>query len=144
MTQYAYIDLTQTNYTPRLEYTILPKDTDPAPLLEIYRQYCLHKKFESCWPVYAEEFGAPRNDIIAYRDKGTIVAWTMIYRMAKTAVWNMQFAWNYQNPKLKLGYRSIRTECAIYRNLGYKTMLVDDDQEYKREVQGYTVLGPMK
>mgnify|MGYP006001450973 CR=1 FL=1 len=39
---FAYIDLQETNYKVRLEYDILPLDTDPAPLLEIYRKYCIH------------------------------------------------------------------------------------------------------
>lgn len=144
MTLYAYIDLTETNYTPQLEYEILPKDTDPAPLLEIYRQYCIYKEFKSAWPMFAEEFTAPHNDIIAYKDNNKIVAWTMIYRLAKTAVWNMQFAWDYKKPKLKLGYKSIRTECAIYRDLGYTQMLIDEDIPYKQELQGFKLFGPMK
>ena len=141
--EYAYIDLQETNYKQLVDYEILPKDTDPAPLLEIYRQYCLYKGFSSVWPMYAEEFGNPLNDTIAYRDNGKIVAWTLIYRVAKEHVWNMQFAWNYANPKLKLGYKSIRTEIAIYRDLGYKTMTIDEDMKYKSEVQGYKLFGPM-
>jgi hypothetical protein len=143
MTLYAYIDLTQTDYTPQVEYEILSKDVDTAPLLEIYRQYAIHKKFESVWPIYAEELVAPHNDIIAYRDNGEIVAWTMMYRMAKECVWNMQFAWNYANPKLKLGYKSLRTECAIYRDRGYTRMLIDENMKYKSELQGYNIMGPM-
>lgn len=141
--EYAYIDLQETNYKPLVEYEILPKDTDPAPLLEIYRQYCLYKGFSSVWPIYAEEFNRGLNDTIAYKDDGNIVAWSLIYRVAKEHVWNMQFAWNYANPKLKLGYKSIRTEIAIYRDLGYKTMTIDDDMKYKSELQGYKLFGPM-
>ena len=141
--EYAYIDLQETNYKPLVDYEILPKDTDPAPLLEIYRQYCLYKGFSSVWPIYAEEFSRELNDTIAYKDDGEIVAWSLIYRVAKEHVWNMQFAWNYANPKLKLGYKSIRTEIAIYRDLGYKTMTIDDDMKYKSELQGYKLFGAM-
>lgn len=140
---FAYIDLQETNYKVRLEYDILPLDTDPAPLLEIYRKYCIHKGFSSVWPIYAEEFSNPLNDTIAYRDKGKIVAWTLIYRVAKEHVWNMQFAWDYENPKLKLGFKSLRNEIAVYRDLGYKTMTIDEDMKYKSEVQGYKLFGPM-
>jgi len=141
--EYAYIDLQETNYKQLVNYEILPKDTDPAPLLEIYRQYCLYKGFSSVWPIYAEEFSRELNDTIAYKDAGEIVAWSLIYRVSKDAVWNMQFAWNYANPKLKLGYKSIRTEIAIYRDLGYKSMTIDDDMKYKSELQGYKLFGPM-
>ena len=141
--EYAYIDLQETNYKPLIDYEILPKDTDPAPLLEIYRQYCLYKGFSSVWPIYEEEFSNELNDTIAYRDAGEIVAWSLIYRVAKEHVRSMQFAWNYANPKLKLGYKSIRTEIAIYRDLGYKTMTIDEDMKYKSEIQGYKLFGPM-
>ena len=141
--EYAYIDLQETNYKQLVNYEILPKDTDPAPLLEIYRQYCLYKGFSSVWPIYAEEFSRELNDTIAYKDAGEIVAWSLIYRVSKDAVWNMQFAWNYANPKLKLGYKSIRTEIAIYRDLGYKSMTIDYDMKYKSELQGYKLFGPM-
>jgi hypothetical protein len=102
----------------------------------------MYKKFASVWPIYAEEFTVPQNDVIAYRDGGEIVAWTLIYRVAKDTVWNMQFAWNYANPKLRLGYKSIRTECAIYRDLGYEKMTIDEDMMYKSEIQGYKLFGP--
>ena len=142
-TSYGYIDLTETKYKPILDYEILPKDTDPAPLLEIYRQYCMYKKFASAWPIYAEEFAVPQNDVLAYRDGGEIVAWTLIYRVSHNTVWNMQFAWNYANPKLRLGYKSLRTECAIYRELGYEKMTIDEDMIYKSQIQGYKLFGPM-
>ena len=140
--EYAYIDLQETNYKDLLDYEILPKDTDPVPLLEIYRQYCIYKGFSSVWPIYAEEFSNPLNDTIAYRDADQIVAWSLIYRVAKEHVWSMQFAWNYSNPKLRLGYKSVRTEIAIYRDLGYKTMTLDEDMMYKSELQGYKLFGP--
>jgi len=55
----------------------------------------------------------------------------------------MQFAWNYANPKLRLGYKSLRTECAIYRELGYEKMTIDEDMIYKSQIQGYKLFGPM-
>ena len=49
---YAKVNLQETKYKPgfrNLDYKLLPKDTDPAPLLEIYRQYAIYKKFQSTW-----------------------------------------------------------------------------------------------
>ena len=145
MSLYAYINLQKTDYKPyNFDYKILPKNTDPQPLLDIYRSYAIHKNFESAWPVYAEEFSAPHNDIIGYYDQGKIVAWSMIYKVAKRTVWSMQFAWDYKKPELKLGYKSLRHECALYRDQGYETMLIDEDMKYKGELQGYEIFGPMK
>mgnify|MGYP003333755871 CR=1 FL=1 len=114
MSLYAYINLQKTDYKPyNFDYKILPKNTDPQPLLDIYRSYAIHKNFESAWPVYAEEFSAPHNDIIGYYDQGKIVAWSMIYKVAKRTVWSMQFAWDYKKPELKLGYKSLRHELGL-------------------------------
>ena len=51
--------------------------------------------------------------------------------------------WNYKNPKLKLGYKSIRSECAFYRKKGYEYFILgDDDDKYKKEIQGFELLTP--
>ena len=142
---YAKVNLQETNYTPskKIDYKLLPKDTDPEPLLEIYKKYATYRDFKSAWPIYPDEFNKPYNDILAYYNNGEIVAWTMIFLLAKNAVWNMQFAWDYADPSLKLGYKSIRNECGIYRLKGYSEMLIDRNQKYKTDLQGYEEFGPI-
>ena len=93
-------------------------------------------------PIYPGEFADPRCQFVTYKHQDKLVAWTMIRKLDTIAVDNMQFCWDYENPKLKLGYKSIRTECAIYRDLGYKQMLVDTEMHYKTELQGYKLFGP--
>ncbi len=139
---YCYIDLSQTNYKPPLDYELLPKDTDPAPLLEIYRQYCIYKKFASVWPIYAEEFSNPSNDIIGYYDKGKLVAFSMIRILSSTAVEAEQFAWTYHNPKLALGIKVMKCECAIYKARGYKILILGEAHEYKKQIDGFKLFGP--
>ena len=77
--KYGKVDLSKTNYVPDTEYVIL--DNPPAEeLLEIYRQYCLHHRFESAWPFYKEQFKKDTSiDIIGYWDNGKLAAWSMIY-----------------------------------------------------------------
>ena len=138
---YCYIDLSQTNYDINLDYKLLTNpDTDL--LLDIYDEYARYKKLDSVWPIYAEEFSNPANDIIGYYDNGELVAWSCIYRVSSTAVEAEQFAWNYDNPKLKLGIESMKCECAIYKARGYKILILGDAHEYKKQIDGFKLFGP--
>ena len=142
MNTYGYIALQETNYKPLLDYEILTNVEDNAWLLEIYSLYCKYKCFPSVQPIFHGEFTDPRCEFVTYKVDGKVVAWTMIRKLDETVIDNMQFCWDYKNPKLKLGYKSIRTECAIYRDRGYTQMLVDTEMHYKTELQGYNIYGP--
>lgn len=139
---YCYIDLKETDYNAaECDYKLfLPHDKVPIDkMLDIYQQYADHKKFESVWPIYKEEFVAKQNDIIGYYDQNRLVAWSMMYKINADAVEALQFAWDYKNPKLKLGIQSMKTECAIYKSLGYKLIILGEAHEYKKQVDGCTI-----
>ena len=55
---------------------------------------------------------------------------------------SVQFAWNYKEPKLRLGIESLKTECAIYRDRGFQYLYLDYAHEYKKNIQGFEILGP--
>lgn len=139
---YSYIALQQTNYKPLLDYEILTNIENPSWLLDIYRIYCRHKKFVSVLPIFHGEFTDPRCEFVTYKVDNKVIAWTMLRKLSDTVIDNMQFCWNYEDPKLKLGYKSIRTECAIYRDRGFTEMLLDTELHYKKEIQGYNIYGP--
>jgi len=141
----CYIDLTETNYKLNTtdykifaEYEKIPVDR----MLEIYQEYANYKKFKSTWPIYPEEFTAKQNDIIGYYDQNRLVAWSMIYKINTHVVEALQFAWDYKNPKLKLGIQSMKTECAIYKQKGYKIIILGEAQNYKRSIDGFNEFGP--
>ena len=138
---YCYIDLAETNYTDHLDYKILD-NPDSEPFLKIYDEYARYKKLDSVWPIYEEEFSNPSNDIIGYYDNGKLVAWSMIRILSSTAVEAEQFAWNYNNPKLKLGIESMQCECAIYKARGYKILILGHAHEYKKQIDGFKLFGP--
>ena len=49
---YAKINLQETNYKPgKVDYQLLPKDTNPEPLLDIYNKYATYRDFKSAWPI---------------------------------------------------------------------------------------------
>jgi arginyl-tRNA--protein-N-Asp/Glu arginylyltransferase len=69
------------------------------------------------------------------------VAWSLCCRYDKHNVESVQFAWNYQQPELELGLRSIEHECAYYKQLGYHYLYLGGVAEYKTQFDGYEQLG---
>jgi hypothetical protein len=65
-----------------------------------------------------------------------------MYKINKHTVEALQFAWDYKNPKLKLGIESMKTECAIYKQQGYKIIILGEAQNYKRSIDGFNEFGP--
>jgi len=139
---YARIDLTKTDYNV-LENGIL---LDPVPaieLQEIYRKYCIHKKFKSVMPIFDSEFFDPKNDVIGYYDQSKLVAFSLLRRYDSSNVEALQFAWDYQNPRLRLGIESLKSECAFYKKLGYHYLYLGEADEYKRKIDAFEILGPI-
>ena len=140
-TIYARINLEKTNYTFKVDARVL-QNPQPDKLLQIYDDYCKHKKFASAWPYYPEQFLSNHHDVIGYFDNHKLVAWTLVYKINKDIAESLQFAWNYTNPKLHLGINSLRTECAMYKAWGYKYYLLGEAHDYKKQIDGYEVIGP--
>jgi len=82
-------------------------------------------------------------EIIGYRDNGQLVAWSMYRIWDNKNILSDHFAWNYRNPRLRLGVRSLMTECAIYRDQGYEYMYFESVEPYMLDIEGFEILGPM-
>jgi hypothetical protein len=138
--QFGRINLAATNYVVELEYEIL----DPVPVndvLRVYRDYCAHKRFQSVMPMVPGRLQAHGTEIIGYHDQGRLVAWSM-YRVWDDAnILSDHHAWDYRNPRLRLGMRSLENECAIYRDRGYRWMYFESVQPYMLDLEGFKVLG---
>jgi hypothetical protein len=92
-------------------------------------------------PIFIEDFR--ESDMLGYYDNGELVAWSMILRYpSQLSVTADQFAWNYKNPSLELGYNSLKNECAYYKELGYEYLYLHGVDEYKKEFDGFEILGP--
>lgn len=140
-TLYARVNLSKTNYSLKVDARVL-KHPQPDQLLKIYDDYCKHKKFPSAWPIYSEQFLSKENDVIGYYDNYTLVAWSLVYKINSDVAECLQFAWNYENPKLHLGINSLRAECAMYKAWGYKWYLLGEAHEYKKQIDGFEIIGP--
>jgi hypothetical protein len=139
--KYARIDLSKTDYT-QLPNSKLITEPNPIELERIYNTYCVYKKFKSVMPIFEEEYTDPRNDVIGYYDNNQLVAFSLIRKYDKENCEAVQFAWDYVNPKLQLGYSSLKSECAYYRAQGFCYYYLGGADEYKRQFDGFEILGP--
>jgi hypothetical protein len=123
------------------EYLTQP---DIPVLQDIYRTYCIYKHFASVMPLFDSQFTDPATDVIGYREDGRLVAFSLMKRYDEKNVLASQFAWTYHNPKTRLGIESLKTECAIYRERGFRYLYLDQAHLYKQGFDGFELLGPME
>ena len=120
------------------------QDPDPLMLDSLYLQYCRYKKFPSFIPIFASEYSDPNNDVIGYYDDyDQLIAFSLIRRYDKHNAECIQFAWNYDDPKRRLGIESLKHEAALYRDRGFKYLYLGEADEYKSEIEGFEILGPI-
>ena len=138
---YARISLAHTNYH-LLQSAVLTTNPDTELLDCIYASYCRYKHFASVMPIFRSEYTDPNNDVLLYLDQDAVVAFSLLRRYDSTNVEAVQFAWNYTDPSLRLGIRSLEHECAYYKALGFSYLYLGEADEYKSKIQGFELLGP--
>lgn len=139
---YGRIDLSKTFYNKINCFQFL----NPAPiadLIVLYKEYCNYKKFKSVMPIFDSEFTDSKNDVIGYYDNGDLVAFSLLRRYDNENVEAIQFAWDYKTPQLRLGINSLKNECAIYKERGFKYLYLGCADEYKKKINGFEILGPL-
>jgi arginyl-tRNA--protein-N-Asp/Glu arginylyltransferase len=139
--KFCRINLAKTNYSlyPGAERFSWASGLEPYE--QIYQDYCVYKQFESVMPLFLQQFQDPHNDTHIYRNNGDIVAWSLCRRWDDCNAESLQFAWNYDQPELELGRRSLEHECAYYKQLGYEYLYLGQAAEYKTRFNGYEQLG---
>ena len=93
--------------------------------------------------IFKEELLHNNVQIIGYFDNSNLVAFSYLYILNNKNVECNQFAWNYNNPKLHLGIKSLRHECAFYKSKGYEYLYLGEDDTYKQDIDGFETLGPI-
>jgi len=139
--QFARIHLEETQYQPTTDWYYIT-EPDITQLNDIYRTYCIYKHFASVMPIFDSQYLDPDTDIIGYQDSGKLVAFSLMKRYDDHNVLASQFAWTYHNPRTRLGIESLRTECAIYQQRGFKYLYLDQVHLYKQSFDGFEMLGP--
>ena len=140
--QFARINLAQTEYPASCDWYYIT-DPDIAQLNDIYKRYCIYKHFASVMPIFDSRYTAANTDVIGYRDGDQLVAFSLIERYDNKNALCAQFAWDYKTPKLRLGIKSLQTECAIYRARGFEYLYLEQAHLYKQSMQGFELLGPL-
>jgi hypothetical protein len=140
--QFARINLEKNTDQVAVKWAYL-KNPNIAELRNIYRTYCIYKHFASVMPLFDSQFTDPDTDVLGYYDNDLLVAFSIIKRYDDENALCAQFAWNYRNPKLRLGIESLRTECAIYRERGFQYLYLDQAHLYKQSITGFELLGPL-
>jgi hypothetical protein len=135
---YGRIDLQRTNYS-LFSGAKLILNPDKAKLRSIYSQYCRYKNFKSVEPLF--DFDIDYSDTVGYYDNNVLIAFTLVQRVDAESVRGIQFAWDYANPKLRLGWIANYHECAYYKNLGYRYYYLGEHDSYKSKIDGYEILG---
>lgn len=143
MPKYSRINLRATKYETLESGWKFLHNVDVHLLNEIYKKYCRYKKFESVMPIFYGEYNDLHSDVIGYYDGDRLIAFSLIKIHDHENVECVQFAWDYENPKLRLGIESLKHECAIYRDKGFKYMYLGEADEYKSHIDGYEELGPI-
>jgi hypothetical protein len=140
--KYCRINLSKTNYS-ELENAVNFSCPPAAKLKNIFKTYCIHKNFEGVMPLFDSQFTDSNNDVWGYLDHNSnLVAFSLVRKYDNKNIESLQFAWDYADPKLRLGIRSIEHECAVYKKLGYKYLYLGIAEEYKKSFDGYEELGP--
>ena len=140
--QFARINLAENTDQVSVDWAYIRKP-NILELKDIYRTYCIYKHFASVMPLFDNQFTDPDTDVLGYYDAGKLVAFSLIKRYDNENALCAQFAWNYRNPKLRLGIQSLQTECAIYRERGFKYLYLDQAHLYKQGITGFELLGPL-
>jgi hypothetical protein len=141
--QFARIDLSKTNYEINVEWMYMTRP-DIAALNNIYRDYCVYKKFSSVMPIFDSRYTDPMTDVIGYYDQAKLVAFSLIRRYDERNALCDQFAWTYHNPRLRMGIETMKTECAIYKARGFQYLYLEQAHLYKSEIDGFEILGPLE
>lgn len=141
--QFGRIDLLKTHYVADIDCKIL----NPVPIPDVqrvYREYCAHKHFQSVMPMIDGRLTSQGTEIIGYYNHNRLIAWSMYRIWDKESILSDHFAWNYQEPRLRLGIKSIENECALFRDRGFRYMYFESVEPYMLDLQGFEILGPLK
>jgi hypothetical protein len=141
--KFCRLNLLKTNYKLYPAAELWHQSSELEMFEQIYRDYCKHKQFVSVMPLFSSQFQDSANDVHLYYDNSELVAWSLCRRWDRHNVESQQFAWNYKQPELELGRRSLEHECAYYKQHGYNYLYLGQSASYKAEFDGYEILGPI-
>lgn len=143
--KFCRIELSKTNYDVNALdwYYLVASDSYITRMDAIYQKYCAYKKFNSVMPIFKSQYRDTTTDRIGYYHNNQLVAFSLVKKYDSENAECLQFAWDYANPELHLGIESLKSECALYKSLGFKYLYLGPAADYKSQIDGYEILGPL-
>jgi len=142
--KFARIDLSKTNYAMLSNWNYIAKP-NVTELNQIYHQYCRYKGFKSVMPIFHSQYCAADTDVLGYYNlRCQLIAFSLVRRYDDLNAECLQFAWDYAEPSLRLGIETMKHECAVYKARGYQYLYLGGADEYKQEIAGFEMLGPIE
>jgi hypothetical protein len=92
-------------------------------------------------PMIPGRFTIPNTEVFGYYEQEKLIAWSMYRIWDNKNIVIDHHAWDYSNPKLRIGLRSLQNECALYRYRGYQFMYFESIEPYMLKLQGFEILG---
>lgn len=94
-------------------------------------------------PIFNSQYKDPETDILGYYHQCKLVAFSLIKKWDDHHAESVQFAWDYATPELNFGHRSLMVECSLYKSRGFKYLYLGQAADYKSQIDGYEILGPL-
>lgn len=123
--------------------SMVERDDRMDQLKNIYKKYCVYRQFKSVMPLFDGMVFDKYTDVIGYYPEGKLAAFSLVKRYDRENAEALQFAWDYDNPDLRLGIESLKHECSYYKQQGYKYLYLGLVDEYKSQFDGYEILGTL-
>jgi hypothetical protein len=94
-------------------------------------------------PIFDIQYTDEHTDVIGYYDNNKLVAFSLVRTYDQDSAESLQFAWDYADPKLRLGIESLKNECALYKQRGFSYLYLGQADKYKSQIDGFEILGKL-
>ena len=107
---------------------------------EIYNKYCKHKKYSDLFHSEVSTWLECDYKMVYYNSKNPI-AWSKLRLYTEHALETVLFVWDYKNPKLRVGIRSLVKELKWAKDNDFKYVYLGPGYEkgsiYKANIDGF-------
>ena len=130
------VNVANTDYSLIDNYQIT--DIATSEMDHVYNAYCLKKGFKK---MYALDDQLSWDIYVQYHNDDELVAWSKLRRYSPNSIETALFAWDYSEPHLRLGERTMQHEIAWAKQSGYSYVYMGSGYEkictYKSRVDGF-------
>ena len=123
------VNVANTDYSLIDNYQIT--DSATSEMDHVYNAYCLKKGFKK---MYVLDDQLSWDIYVRYHNNDELVAWSKLRRYSPNSIETALFAWDYNEPHLRLGERTMQHEIAWAKQSGYSYVYMGSGYEKIWEV----------